>query len=288
MWAAGNPAGGYRLGRRPAFDGVRALAVGGVLLYHSTSHVPAGFYGVDVFFVLSGFLITSLLLAEHKKRGRNDLRGFYIRRGRRLLPALFASLAIVALTFAIWNQESARDLFEDFVAILLYVANWVLALNPKGNLADGLLNPTWSLAIEEQFYILWPITLIALLRRRRSRPTLVAIVASSAAASAILRASLAYNPSFAYFATPTHADGILAGCALALAVDARFTSKRLRATTSVLGCAVAASVVVVAAVLDPHPRWLSSRSSSPPRPCSSRTSPSSIGRPSHASWRCGL
>ncbi len=246
---------GYRLGRRPAFDGVRALAVGAVLLFHAGAHVDAGFYGVDVFFVLSGFLITSLLLDEQRATRRIDLRSFYIRRIRRLLPALVATLAIVGVELAIWGGETAANAVWEFVAILFYVANWLLALNAHGNLASGLLNPTWSLAIEEQFYLLWPVTLIALLRRRISRRRLVVTIALCACASSILRVALWSHTNFAYFATPTHADGILAGCALALAIDAWFRSRAFRVASSSLVCAAAGVLAMGAAVADPEPRW---------------------------------
>jgi peptidoglycan/LPS O-acetylase OafA/YrhL len=248
-------ASGYRLGRRPAFDGLRALAVGAVLLFHSTAHVPAGFYGVDVFFVLSGFLITTLLLDERRRRGRIDLRAFYVRRIRRLMPALLATLTLVAVIFAIWGGASPQDVSYDFVAILFYGANWVLAAHRQANLASGLLNPTWSLAIEEQFYLLWPITLILLLRRPWTRSRLVATIAFAAVASAILRAVLSGSPNIAYFATPTHADGILAGCALALLIDRWFTSHVLRVSASAVMCAFAGVIVIAACVADPQPRW---------------------------------
>ena len=107
--------------------------------------------------LLAGFepFVRRACVGERRRHGRNQLRAFYVRRSRRLLPALVATLMLVAATFAIRGSESVTDLPRDFAAILLYVANWVLALHPKANLADGLLNPTWSLAIEEQFYILW-------------------------------------------------------------------------------------------------------------------------------------
>ena len=154
-----------RLPYRPGLDGLRALAVAGVLLYHAgVPWMPGGFLGVDVFFVLSGYLITSLLLGERARRGQVDFGAFWARRARRLLPAvwlvIFASL-IAASTVA--RDDLARTR-ADALASLLYVTNWHLIaashsyFNSFGR--PSLLQHLWSLAVEEQFYLVWPILLM--------------------------------------------------------------------------------------------------------------------------------
>ena len=113
------------MGYLPGLDGVRALAVIGVLLYHADlSWIPGGFLGVDVFFVLSGFLITSLILEEFDRSGRVDFRKFYLGRARRLLPALLLVLVVVSLAAALVYQDAARQTASDVLASLFYVNNW--------------------------------------------------------------------------------------------------------------------------------------------------------------------
>ncbi|MEU4369177.1 acyltransferase [Micromonospora chersina] len=158
-----------RIAYQPALDGVRALAVAAVLAFHGgVAALPGGFLGVDAFFVLSGFLITSLLLAEHRHTGRIDLVAFWGRRVRRLLPALLLVLLVVLLVSRkLMPGTELGALRWDELAALGYVANWRMA-NRDGDYfaATGSPSPlqhTWSLGIEEQFYLLWPLLLIALL-----------------------------------------------------------------------------------------------------------------------------
>ena len=210
----------------PGLDGLRAFAVVAVLLYHAgLSWLPGGFLGVEVFFVISGYLITALLLAEWHQRGRVDLKGFWLRRARRLLPALYLML-LVTLAFAVvfLPGEVAR-LRGDAIAAFAYVTNWYLVAGHESYFEavgrPSLLKHLWSLAVEEQFYLLWPPVLAAglslgALRWRRRRVLLLAL--AGAVASALLMAILyqpELDPSRIYFGTDTRATGLLLGAALA-------------------------------------------------------------------------
>jgi len=202
------------------------VAVLGVVLYHlGLPWLPGGFLGVDVFFVLSGFLITTLVVEEIERTGRLSLRSFYARRARRLLPALFVLLAVLSLLAVVLFPEERGELRRDLVAALLYVSNWSYVLADQSYFeAAGrppLLQHLWSLAVEEQFYLLWPAVVAAAMVVGRRRVRRVALVAAgvSAAWMAALAVSGGYpvpnDPSRAYFGTDTHAMGLLLGAALA-------------------------------------------------------------------------
>jgi len=212
----------------PALDGVRALAVTAVLLFHGgVSWLPGGFLGVDAFFVLSGFLITSLLLAERERSGRIRLGNFWLRRARRLLPAL---LLMLVFTVAVFRDLLPR--FEvgllrgDALAALGYVANWRMIYRGDDYFAQtaapSVLQHTWSLGIEEQFYVLWPLLVVVLvaLAGRRARPVLVALCLAAAAVSAVAAGLLfdRLDVNRAYFGTDTRAQALLIGAALAAAL----------------------------------------------------------------------
>ena len=223
----------------PALDGLRAIAVVAVLLYHAdVDWIPGGFLGVDVFFVLSGFLITSLLLAEMGGRRYVDLKAFYLRRARRLLPALYLVLVgsvVLGVTIAL---DAAAQLQRDVPAALAYVTNWVYVVTEQSYFdAVGrppMLEHLWSLAIEEQFYLLWPIALVFLFRRG-GRPMVrrwaLIGAALSTAWMAILSIRNGYpvpaDPSRVYFGTDSHAMGLLAGAAFATIWRPRANSARL-------------------------------------------------------------
>lgn len=220
----------FRLGRRPALDGVRALAIAAVVGFHaSTTALPGGYVGVDVFFVLSGFLITALLLEERRATGTVRLGAFYARRALRLLPALAVMLAgAAAYAAARPGLPEVATMPRDLIATTLYAGNWAQALVPRYE--TRLLSHTWSLGVEEQFYLLWPVVLGGLLaavglRRpgtgcpRRYRVA-AAVVAGGALASCVerwlmLKAEVP-GPRISW-GTDTRASAILAGCALALA-----------------------------------------------------------------------
>ncbi len=213
-----------RATRLAGLDGLRAIAVLAVVLYHADLGIlPGGFLGVDVFFVISGFLITTLLLAEHERLGRIRLRAFWARRARRLLPALFLVLAATLTLAVVLAPDEVARLRGDTLAALAYVTNWYLILRQQSYFeAMGRPSPLlhlWSLAVEEQFYVLWPIALAGGLVVLRRRGMLAASLAG-AAGSALLMAWLYrpdVDPSRIYYGTDTHATGLLLGAALALA-----------------------------------------------------------------------
>jgi peptidoglycan/LPS O-acetylase OafA/YrhL len=242
----------YRLGRRPGLDGVRALAITVVFMSHVDWHMPGGYYGVDVFFVLSGFLITTLLLAEHGRSGRIDLVRFFARRARRLLPALALLLGAVAVVFTL---SFDGELWPSELAVVLYLGNWFQAFGHR--LAGGLLVQTWSLGIEEQFYVLWPILLLIGLTRRWSTRSLLLIALIPAIGSFTLR-TLLWQPgppggpanAFAYFSSFTRADSVLLGCALAIAIADEHFRRRIAFLRHPMTAVIALAVIVVAALTD--------------------------------------
>lgn len=207
---------------------MRALAVIAVVLFHSTLGIaPGGFLGVEVFFVISGYIITRALLAERGSSGRIALASFWLRRARRLLPALFLLLLGVAAYSLLFAPGEAAGLRHDIVAALAYVTNWDLVVANETYFDSwerpSLLRHLWSLAVEEQFYVVWPLLMaggLALLRRRLT----LALIVAGAAASAIAMAML-YEPGSAvtriYYGTDTRASGLLIGSALAFAWSAR-------------------------------------------------------------------
>lgn len=147
-----------RLGHRSSLDGVRAVAIIGVMGLHTVPHLfPGGFYGVDIFFVLSAFLITSLVIEEHDEQGRFDFRSFYWRRAFRLGPALLLWLAVIAPATAIALHQSTNIPFAT-AASLFYFSDFALAEGAKMSTA---YKHVWSLSVEEQFYLLWPYILVA-------------------------------------------------------------------------------------------------------------------------------
>jgi peptidoglycan/LPS O-acetylase OafA/YrhL len=223
---ATGPGGGRAGGRTRAagLDGVRALAVLAVMAFHEgIGAAPGGFLGVDVFFVLSGFLITDLLVAQRDRLGRLDLRGFWTRRARRLLPALAVVLVSVTAAVALIEPDQLGPLRPVLIAAASYSSNWYQALHHVSYFASygppPPLQHLWSLAIEEQFYLVWPLVLLLVLTRLRGRRGRALVSWLGAAASAAAMALLytpGTDPSRVYYGTDTHATALLVGTALAL------------------------------------------------------------------------
>jgi peptidoglycan/LPS O-acetylase OafA/YrhL len=216
-----------RLPYSPGLDGLRAFAVIAVLLYHADlAWIPGGFLGVEVFFVISGYLITALLLAEWRQRGRIDLKTFWLRRARRLLPALYV-LLVVTLAFAVvFLPGEVAGLRGDVLAAFGYVTNWYLIFGQESYFEavgrPSLLQHLWSLAVEEQFYLIWP-PILALglwIGATRLRPRRVLRIALFGALASAIAMALLYapgvDPSRIYYGTDTRATGLLCGAALAL------------------------------------------------------------------------
>jgi peptidoglycan/LPS O-acetylase OafA/YrhL len=210
--------------RAPGLDGVRALAVLAVMGFHEgASEFSGGFLGVDVFFVLSGFLITDLLVVQYDRLGRLDLQNFWGRRARRLLPPLAVMLVVVTAAATVIEPNQEASLRLAVLAAATYTSNWYQILHHVSYFASfGPLPPLdhlWSLAIEEQFYLIWPLILwfaILRLNGRRARVT-AALVGAALSAVAMALEYTPGNPSLVYYGTDTHAFALLIGAALALA-----------------------------------------------------------------------
>ncbi|MGE9782418.1 acyltransferase family protein [Janibacter sp. G368] len=215
---------------RGDIEGLRAVAVGTVLIYHvGIPFLPGGFVGVDIFFVISGFLITSLLLRETVKTGTISIADFYARRARRLLPAASVVLIVTALLgWALLPGPDRLNLGADVIAATFYVINWALALRSVDYLAEdaapSALQHYWSLSVEEQFYVVWPLIIIVGLMvarrtRMRPKPLLFGVLAVIAAASLVYSVlHTESDPATAYFYTTTRVWELAIGALLAFLV----------------------------------------------------------------------
>jgi peptidoglycan/LPS O-acetylase OafA/YrhL len=241
---------------RPEIQALRALAVALVVVYHLwPTALPGGFIGVDVFFVISGFLITALLLREIEHTGTVSLSRFWARRARRILPAaLFTLLCSLVATIALVPINLWPQLLSELLASTAYVQNWHLASQAVDYFAvaeqtDSPVKHYWSLALEEQFYLVWPVLLLLAAPTRRALTVAIAGVAAASIAYSLF--ATAANPAAAYFLTPARAWEFGAGALLALAGD--------RARPSPLLCWLGLATITAAAIAiteqTPFPGW---------------------------------
>lgn len=220
-----------RLRRVPGIDGLRGLAVIAVVLYHffkPTFH--GGFLGVDVFFVLSGFLITSLLIRERASTGRISLKYFWTRRIRRILPAAFTVMATVAAITLVIAGDSQVGMGWQMLSILTFSNNWVQIAQSHSYFADTVpqvFSHYWSLAVEEQFYVIWPLLFVLLCALGLRRKHWLVVTGLLGITSAVLMGVLyqpGVDPTRVYYGTDTHAFGLLLGAFMAFWMSSRNAS----------------------------------------------------------------
>ena len=251
----------------PGVDGLRALAVIAVLLFHgNASWLPGGFLGVEVFFVISGFLITRGLVDEWQQFGRIDLKSFWRRRALRLLPALFLLLATVLTLSAIFEPSNLTKLHGDTLAALSYATNWFLIFDNQSYFESwgrpSLLGHLWSLAIEEQFYLLWPLLLAFAIRIIRLQLLILLILlgalASYAGMALLYGASEAADTSRIYYGTDTRVGALLLGSLLAFMSRSERASSGPLASSfiNLLGLSAIAFLVFLAITLDQNHAFL--------------------------------
>jgi len=212
----------------PAIDGLRAIAVLAVMLYHlGVSWIPGGFLGVDLFFVISGYVITRLLLDSIQQRGGLDLRDFYLARIRRLLPPLVFMIVTTSIFVGLWAPDTTQKFLRDAPFSLTGVMNWWLVFNQQDYFAasgrPSLLQHTWSLAVEAQFYLIWPLILLIVLKYlgKNLIPAAALVIAATSGVVLMLvsfqiDAASSSNVSHVYFGTDTHSIGLFLGAALAV------------------------------------------------------------------------
>jgi len=221
----------------PAIDGLRALAVIAVMFYHlGFSWIPGGFLGVDLFFVISGYVITRLLLDSIAQSGGLDLRGFYIARARRLLPALLFTVITTTIAVGIWAPDTIKRFITDLPFSLTGTMNWWLVARHQDYFESigrpPLLQHTWSLAVEAQFYLIWPLILYFILKRLgKNRIPFAALTIAAASGITLLLVSFSLDASnsskvsHVYFGTDTHSIGLFLGAALAVSwIPQNFTT----------------------------------------------------------------
>ena len=221
----------------PAIDGLRALAVLAVMFYHlGFSWIPGGFLGVDLFFVISGYVITRLLLDSIAQSGGLDLRGFYLARARRLLPALLFTVITTTIAIGIWAPDTIKRFITDLPFALTGTMNWWLVARQQDYFESigrpPLLQHTWSLAVETQFYLVWPLILYFILKKLgKNRIPFAALTIAAASGITLLIVSLSLDASNSsdvshiYFGTDTHSIGLFLGAALAVSwIPQNFTT----------------------------------------------------------------
>ena len=273
--SGGTPRPVPKMGYQSTLDGVRAVSVLAVILYHAGfSWLHGGFFGVEVFFVVSGFLITSLLIEERDGSGKVSLRQFWLRRARRLLPALFAVLIAVGVWAVFWgNLDQQSDLRRDYPWGIGYLANWGAIFSSEGYWGAGepkLLRHLWSLAVEEQWYLVWPLVFVVVAARGRAaagdrvRGLVIGglafgVMVATAAAQLTGWPTKWFNPfamelqpvdtsNFLYLSTISRSSGLLLGAAMAFVWRPWQVTRPARAGADRLFSLIAAGALAVLAL----------------------------------------
>lgn len=251
------------MGYQPALDGLRALSVIAVILYHANlAWLPGGFIGVEVFFVVSGYLITALLIGERIGTGKIGLKQFWLRRARRLLPALGAMLLATAIAVAFVKPEFAPAFRRDIAAALLYFSNWwqifFVTVPYFAPLHPPILRHLWSLSVEEQWYLFWPVVFGVVLNRKKLRLRISGVVVVTLAFAIMAGTALTYladdetRTNFLYLSTLTRSTGLLCGAGLAFfwrPFSAKPFKTAIRFAAEVASLAAIATLGLVAALI---------------------------------------
>jgi peptidoglycan/LPS O-acetylase OafA/YrhL len=252
------------LGYVPALDGLRGAAIISVMIFHTgacclkggATYLNGGFIGVDIFFVLSGFLITTLLIQEFDGYGSVNLKNFYIRRALRLGPALVALLIVFCLvSFVALNKEDANSNYTDAIISLFYLSNWARAFSIH---PPDYLGHTWSLSIEEQFYIFWPIILLTMLRVSKKRLHVVYFAAAIALLSWVLRVLLQMDstpPVRIYNGLDTRVDTLMVGCTLGILFSSGLVSDNAKKILQKLLIVIAPVSVAILLAISMRGDW---------------------------------
>ena len=253
----------------PGLDGIRAIAVAAVVGYHlGAPWLRGGLLGVAVFFTLSGYLITTILISTWDHRGNLDLRHFWLRRARRLLPALIMVLIVVLVATPVLDYRVLPERGIEALAALFFVGNWTTIASDVSYFqrfsGPGPLDHLWSLAVEEQFYLLWPLVLLLLFKTQRGRLDRVVFVTLGLATISFLLMLLLTAPGFdkthAYQGTDARAGGLLIGAALAMvwppSQPAGKVSENRRLIVDFLGLAALAIIVAMFVLTNEHSIWL--------------------------------
>ncbi|OWA36026.1 acetyltransferase [Saccharibacillus sp. O16] len=243
----------------PGLDGLRALAVLAVIAYHlHTEWAPGGLLGVTMFFVLSGYLITDILLAQWDRSGRFDMKDFWIRRAKRLLPAMLTVVLFTVVWSILFDHSRLPAMLGDVPAALLYYSNWWSIFHQVSYFQSfGPLSPLghlWSLAVEEQFYIFWPVLLgIGLILAQKNRGKLALVLAGLSLASALAMGIMyqpGEDPSRVYYGTDTRLFSLLIGAALAVVWPSRKLKTSIsKSATKVLDITATVCLIVIAILI---------------------------------------
>ncbi len=241
--------------RYAGLDGLRAIAVITVIAFHFVpAALPGGYLGVDVFFVISGFLITALLLRERARAGRISVPRFWLRRARRLLPALALVVVVCSGVAALIGGDVLVGLGMQLVGAATFSSNWLFIAQGTSYFdatAPELFRNLWSLAVEEQFYLVWPALVVALVvvRWRWAQVTIVVLLALASATAMALLFTPPGDATRVYFGTDTHSFGLALGAALALVMHDRMPGRRLARALALVGAIAAGTLIALALVM---------------------------------------